>query len=116
MNRAQWLWPELDPDPDSPGTEENNEGYARFLTQVDVTGGLSLDAARAAAYRFACVVALSRLNIQSLEEAFESLSDIHAWQCSRADKKAKLPPERKSVVVSPAVKHTKRKPFVFDED
>jgi hypothetical protein len=110
----QWNWP----NPPEITTNGEESGQANFLTRVEVTGELSLAAQYTAVCRVICLFTLSRLSENGLREACRALSDIYSWEQERNQ----LHPTptimtRKRSHLKPAkITHTKRKPFVFDED
>jgi hypothetical protein len=59
---------------------------------------------------------LSRLNLHSLADAYEALKDIHTWQMDHLVPVQRRLPDRRKVTLSPSVTHSKRKPFVFDDE
>jgi len=110
----QWSWP----NPAEVTTDGEESGQANFLTRVEVTGELSPAAEYTAVCRILCLYTLSRLSENGLREAFRALTDIYSWEQERSQ--LHPPPtiitKKRSHLKPAKITHTKRKPFVFDED
>jgi hypothetical protein len=66
---AQWTWADTAAD-----------GNVRYTATVDVTGQVPVEHHPAAVCRMLCLYIVSRLNDESIMEAYELLNDVYSWQ------------------------------------
>lgn len=92
--------------------DQSPDGAAQFNTRVAIAPSLTAEHAESAFMRAFSMYLLSKLDDNSLKEAFESLSEIYRWQIESADIVVNEPTVHYLGAFKPRL--VKREPFTLD--